>query len=171
MYRKRGYKMRQLMIILIVGCIVSTGLSQSQITETKKYDAPQNGPIIEKVQVERDYYNEMQRSAENKKKESPNLQSGKIAVVKDMERTNQKSKYHSAASAKPKQVLNTDRPNNFGQGKEQIYSKTKNRKKLGRVKGYAPREEMKKIDIHPPVSEEVLIQALGNPKPIQKQSK
>ncbi|NOQ96536.1 MAG: hypothetical protein GQ561_00065 [Calditrichae bacterium] len=162
--------MKNLMISIIIGGFIATGFSQSQKTETKKYDAPQNGPIIEKVQGERDYYSEMQRSAEKKKKESFNFQQGKIAVVKDMERTNQKSKYHSAANAKPKQVLNTNRPKNFGQGKEQIYSKNKTRKKLGRVEGYAPREEMKKIDVHPPVSEEVLIQALGNPKPIQKQS-
>ncbi len=163
--------MKKLMISIFIGSFIAAGFAQSQISKSEKNEALQNGPVIEKVQGERDYYSEMQRSAENKKKESPNLQSGKIAVVKDMERTNQKSKYHSAANAKPKQVLNTDRPNNFGQGKEQIYSKTKNRKKLGRVKGYAPREEMKKIDVHPPVSEEVLIQALGNPKPIQKQSK
>ncbi len=162
--------MKQLMMIVIIGCYISAGFSQNQVTENKKHDAPQNAPKVEQVQVERDYYNEMQRAAEKTKKESSNSWIGKTTVVKDMERTNQKSKYHSAANAKPKQVLNNDRPNNFGQGKEQIYSKTKNRKKLGRVKGYAPREEMKKIDVHPPVSEEVLIQALDNPKPIQKQS-
>ena len=125
---------------------------------------------MEQVQVERDYYGEMQRIAEKTKKESSNSWIGKTAVVKDMEKTNPKSKYHSAANAKPKQVLNTDRLKNFGQGREQINSKTRTRKKLGYVEGLAPKEEMKKIDVHPPVSKEVLIRALGNPKPIQKQS-
>ncbi len=162
--------MKQLVMSVMIGCFFITGFSQSQITNSKKYDAPQNGPKMEQVQVERDYYSNMQRAAEKTKKESFNSWIGKTAVVKDMERTNQKSKYHSAANAKPKQILNTNRSKNFGQGRDQINSKTKTRKKLGRVEGYVPREEMKKIDVHPPVSEEVLIQALGNPKPIKKQS-
>ncbi len=163
--------MKQLMIMnVLIGCLIVTGFSQSQVTESKKHNAPQNGPKMKQVQVKRDYYRDMQRAAEKKKMESPNFQLRKIAVIKDMEKTNPKSKYQSAANIKPKQVLNTDRPKNFGQGKEQIYSKNKTRKKLGRVEGYAPREEMKKIDVHPPVSDEVLIQALGNSKPIRKQT-
>ncbi len=162
--------MKQFMMIVIIGCYISSGFSQGQVTENKNHDELQNGPKMKPVKVERDYFDEMQRSVEKKKNESINFQPKKIAIVKDMEKTNQKSKYHSAVNAKPKQVLNTDRLKNFGQGREQINSKTRTRKKLGYVKGYAPREEMKKIDVHPPVSEEVLIQALGNPKPIQKQS-
>lgn len=158
--------MKQLMMNVMIGCLIATGFSQNQKTEKSKNDTPQKCPTVEKIQVEKNNSNDIQWS--NVK--NNDLPPGKIAFTRDAEKANQKSKYHSAANAKPKQVLNTDRPNNFGQDKEQIYSKTKNRKKLGRVKGYAPREEMKKIDVHPPVSEEVLIQALGNPKPIQKQS-
>ena len=167
---KKGYKMKQLIICVAIGCLVATGFSQSPTKNDKKDSAPRSGLKIKPVKVERDYYEEMQRSAEKQKMKSLDSQQEKTAVVKDIERTNQKSKYPSAVTAKPKQFLNSDRPKNFGQGREQINSKTKSRKKLGYVEGYAPREEMKKIDVHPPVSEEVLIQALGNPKPIQKQS-
>ena len=48
---------------------------------------------MEQVQVERDYYGEMQRIAEKTKKESSNSWIGKTAVVKDMEKTNPKSKF------------------------------------------------------------------------------
>ncbi len=162
--------MKQLIISAAIGCLIASGFSQSQITNDKKSNESSQGLKMKPVQIERDYYEEIQRSAEKQKMKSLDSQQEKVAVVKDVKRTNQKSKFHSAANIKPKQILNSDRPNNFGQGRDQINSKTKTRKKLGRVEGYAPREEMKKIDVHPPVSEEVLIQALGNPKPIRKQT-
>ena len=69
-----------------------------------------------------------------------------------------------------KKFLNSDRSKNFSHGKNRINSKTKTRKKLGYVESFAPREEIKKINVHAPINKEVLIQALVNPKPIQKHS-
>ncbi|MEE9119289.1 MAG: hypothetical protein V3U02_11955 [Calditrichia bacterium] len=162
--------MKKLMVGLIIGSFIAVGYAQSQISQSEKNVAPQNGPTIEKVKTKRGSTADLQQSTVKNIKESPDVPPGKIAFTRDTERTNQKSKYHSMSKINPKRILNTDRSNDFGRGKEQIYSKNKSIKKLVRVEGYVERIEIKKIEGHSPVSEEVLIRALGNQKPIQKQS-
>jgi len=152
------------MINLTIGCLIATSYSQSQTIESKKSKTTKNGPQMEQVQLKENYYKRMQRIAEKEKMKSLDSQAEKKVAVRIMEKTNHQSKNKSSQNAKPKQILNLKRPYNFGQGKEKFFSKTETRKKLHRVEGFAPREEMKKIDVHPQVSEEVMIRALGNRK-------
>jgi len=161
--------MKQFIISVIVGCFISTGLSQNQKIDDKSENT-ENGPKMKQVLVEIDYFNEMSRAAVKTKNESSNSWGAKTAVVKDMEKINSKSKYYSTENVKPQQIIITDGEIQFGQGKEQIYSKKKSRKKVGHVDGIAPREEIKKIYGHSPVSQDVLIQALGNLKSVQAKS-
>jgi hypothetical protein len=163
-------KMKKLMMTMIFGCLITAGLAQSQISDNQKNDMSQESPKVEQVEIQRDYFSDMQRSEEKKKRESFIQQSEKTAVVKDMDKTNSQSKIYSKESIKPNQIINKDGALNFGQGKGQVYSRIKRMKKIRRVEDIAPREEIKKIDGHTPVSEDVLIQALGNPKPVHSQS-
>jgi hypothetical protein len=162
--------MKQLIISLAIGCLITSGFSQSQKIQSEKLEQSTKGPKMKNVQVERDSFSDMQRPEEKKKKESFIQQSEKTAVVKDMDKTNSQSKIYSTESIKPNQIINKDGALNFGQGKGQVYSRIKRMKKIRRVEDIAPREEIKKIDGHTPVSEDVLIQALGNPKPVHSQS-
>jgi len=154
------------MIVFLIG----SGNAQSQKSAGQENDTSQNGPKIEQVETERDYYKDMQRSKEKKNKDSFSIQSKKSIVVKDMDKTNSPSKIYSSDSVKPNQIINRDGAIHFGQGKEQIYSKSRIQKKLARVEGYAERVEIKKIEGHSPVSEEVLMRALGNPKRVEAKS-
>ena len=154
----------------MIGCFIAAGFAQSKISESKKNDAHQNGLQVEQVETERDYFDDLQRSEEKKKKDSFILQSEKTAVLKNMEKTNSQSKIYSADNVKPNQIISKEGAIHFGQGKEQIVSRIKRTKKIGRVEGIASREEIKKINGHAPVSEEVLIRALGNPKRIEARS-
>jgi hypothetical protein len=158
--------MKKLMIGLIIGSFIAMGFAQSKISQSEKKEATQNGPTIKKVQNGKDNSNNTQRSTIK----NNDLPPGKIAFTRDAEKGNQKTKNQSMLKIKPKRVLNTDRSHDLGQGKEQIYSKIKNRKKLTRVEGYVERMEIKKIEGHSPISEEVLMRALGNPIRIKKQS-
>jgi hypothetical protein len=162
--------MKQIIISVAIGCLIATGLSQSPTKNDNKDNKPSYGLKVKPVKVERDFYEKMQRSAEKKKIKSFDFQPGTKAVVREMENPNTKVKYQSTANPKPKQNVNNNSSTTFRKGNGQIYTRTKARKKLSRVEGFAPREEMKKIDSHPQISEEVLMRALGNATRIKKQS-
>jgi hypothetical protein len=86
---------------------------------------------------------------------------------RDAKISKQKSASRSISKIQPRRVLKTDRSHNIGQKSDQIYSQTKFRKRLKRSDGYAQRIEIKKIEGYSPVSEEVLLRALGNVKPLK----
>ena len=92
--------MKQLIISAAIGCLIASGFSQSPITNDKKSNVSSHGLKMKQVQIERDSYDLMQRSAEKQKMKSLDSQQEKTAVVEDMERTNQKSKYHSMSKIK-----------------------------------------------------------------------
>ena len=153
-------------IIIMVVFIMGNLLAQKQIADNKKSDSEQNGPKVEQVEIERDYFSDMQRSGQ-KNKDVFKFQPEKTAVVKDMKKTNSSSKIYSSENVKPNQIIRVKEMNNFGQGKDQFHSQKKSGKKVNSVEGFAAREEIKKIEGHAPHSEEVLIQALGQPKPVK----
>ena len=159
--------MKQLIISLAIGCLIASGFSQSQKNQGEKLEQLTEGPKMKNVRVERDYFGNMQQSEKKIKKESFNRQSEKTAVVKDMEKTNSQSKIYSKESIKPNQILKTNRAIQFGQGREQLYSRIKRMKKIRRVEDISSREEIKKIEGHAPLSQDILIQALGKSKPIE----
>ena len=162
--------MKQLIISIIVGYFCVAGFSQDQIRVKKKNIATQSGPKIEQVQVKRDYYRERQRSVEKQKQESLKLETGMINILNGTGKTTLPSSYQPAVNVKLKRFLNKDGPKKFSNGNDQRNRTIVTIKKVGHVEGLAPREEIKKIDIHPPVNKKILLQALGNPKPIQKHS-
>jgi len=162
--------MKKVLISLAVGCLITTGFSQSQVTQSERIEQANDGPKMQNVQVDIDYYEEMQRSEEKSKMNSFLEQSEKTTVVKDMNKNNSQSKIYSAENLKPNQIISKDGAIDFGQGKEQIVTRTKRTKKIGRVEGIVSREEIKKINGHASVSEEVLIRALGNPKRVEARS-
>jgi hypothetical protein len=135
--------------------------------ETNKSDQPQTGPRMKQVHVIQDNIQDKQRIVEENNMKSSELQSGKLTVAQYREKTNSRIKYHSTPNLKPKQLLNNNQSSNIGQGKKQYFSQTKTKNKIRRVEGYAPREEIVKIQGHPEISQEVLIQSLGNVRPIK----
>lgn len=167
--RGRIIKMKQLIISIMVMFIIEGGLAQSQLTEDKKNDSPQEGPKVERVEIDRDYFGDMQR-AEQKNKDLSHPQTEKTVVVKDMDKTNSSTKYYSSKNNKPNQIIRTNEAIKVGPGNDQIYSRRKSTKKIGYVVDIAPRENIKKIEGHAPVDADVLIRALGNPKPVERQS-
>jgi len=162
--------MRQLIIGIILGYFCIAGFSQDQITVKKKNSTAQSGPKIEQVQVKRDYYRERQRSLEKQKQESLKLEPGIVTIPNGTGKTTLPSNDQPAVNVKVKRFLNKDRPKKISNGNDQINKTKVSRKKVGHMEGLVPREEIKKINVHPPISKEILLQALGNPKPIQKHS-
>ena len=159
-------KMKQLITSIVITFLIGSGFAQSKISDDKKNATTKDGPRIEQVEIERDYFSDMQPS-EQKKKDVLDSQQEKTAVVKDMEKSNSHSKIYSTENVKPNQIIRFNEAINFGQGKDQFHSQKKSRKKINSVEGMAPRENIKKIEGHAPVSEEILIQALSQPKPVK----
>jgi len=162
--------MKQLIISIILGYFCIAGFSQDQITVKKKNSTTQNGPKIDQVQVKRDYYRERQRSLEKQKQESLKLELGMKTIPNGTEKTTLPSNDQPAVNVTLKRFLNKDRPKKISNGNDQINRTAVTRKKVGHMEELAPREEIKKIDVHPPINKEILLQALGDPKPIQKHS-
>jgi len=158
--------MKKIMMTTI-GLLIGIGLAQSQSTDEQKIDSSQDGPKIEQVDTEQDFYGDMQKSAKKEKEQTVRSQQEKTALIKEMERTNPEFKYYPTEKVKSNKDLIRPKSDNFGQGKDQVFSRTKTTKKIGYVDGIAPREEIKKIDGHAPISADALIQALGNPKPVK----
>ena len=93
-----------------------------------------------------------------------------ITILNGKEKSTLPSNDQPAVNVTLKRFLNKERPKKISNVNDQINRTTVTRKKVGHLEGLAPREEIKKIDFHPPVNKEILLQALGNPKPIQKHS-
>jgi len=151
----------------MIGFFILSGFSQSQTDENNKSDLPQNVLKMRPVQIELDNFSVNQQPIVRLKDKPPSLIQGKLKFVRQIEKTNIKSKNLSRTNAKPKQILNTEWSGDLLPGNKQIYSKSRTTKKLGRVEGYVEREEIKKIIGHTPLSRELFLQALGNPKLIK----
>ena len=167
---KKGYKMKQLIISIAIGCLIATGFSQSPVNNDKKDSAPKYGLKMKPVQVKRNYREKMQQSVEKQRIKSFDFQSRTKAVVREMDNPNTKVKNSLTATQKTKQQVPENSSITFRKGSGKIYNHTKSRKRLNRVEGFVPREEMKKIDGHPPVNKDILRQALSNRKPIKARS-
>ena len=159
--------MKKLIIGLIIGCFVIMGFSQNQKTENKKTDSVPIGPSIEKVTSEKNDRHKGKQSITRNKKITPKTTRGKLSFSRDVKSSKQKSISRSISAIKPKRILRTDRSQNIAKKSEQIYSNSKSRKRLTRSTGYAERIEIKKMEGYSPVSEEILLRAVGNARPIK----
>jgi hypothetical protein len=162
--------MKRFLIYLAIGSFIVSGFSQSPAKKAKQESEPRHGLKMRPVEVEKDYYEVMQRSVNKQKTKSLDVQTRTKAVLKDMKSSSKKIEYQSITNPKRTQKLNENSPTRFKRDNGQLYLASKNRKKLGRVEGFVPKEEMKKNDGHPPVNEEMLKQALGNRKAIEARS-
>jgi hypothetical protein len=159
--------MKVLIISITLVCFLTIGFTQDRKEVSIKTDHLSNGPRMNQIELKKDYYKDMQRIVKDKKMISTNLQSGKLSVSPVMSKRDSKVKYQSTADPKPKQNLKSDSYVNFGQNKEQYFSRVKSGHKLNRVKGHAPREKVVKIENHTQYAQEILIEALGNTRPIE----
>jgi hypothetical protein len=163
----KGYNMKIFIVALMVGFINTIGYSQSLEKNRDVSDATIPGLKIKPIQIEEDFYDQMQRNIEKNKMKTSVVHSGKTSIIKDIGKTGTRIKYRSTADPKPKQFLGNNQSRNIGQGNKQYFSQAKAKNKIRRVKEYAPREEIVKIQGHPKISQEILIQSLGNVRPIK----
>jgi len=159
--------MKLLIVLLLLGLLVTLGFSQNPGESKDVSDAARSGLKMKPIQIEKDYYEQMLRNTEKKKMKTRTVHSGETAIIKDISKTSKKTKYHSTANPKPKQILKNNYSPNFGKDRVQYFSRIKTKNKLQRVDGYVQREEIKKITGHPQYDQEILIEALGNVRPIK----
>jgi hypothetical protein len=159
--------MKLLIIFLIIGCYMTAGLSQNDKSKKMKIKILPKGSVIENVNSTK----KDNKSKINKKnldeKRSTISSKGKLSISRTVKNSKQKSASTSMSELRAKQILKTDRSRPIGRETEQLYSNTKHRKRLVQGDGLAERIEIKKIEGHSPVSEEIILKALGNVRKIE----
>ena len=147
----------------------SLAIAFSQNLENNKSDlnTSKSGLQVKPVQIEEDYYKEMQRITEKNKLKTRKMHSGKTPIIKDRTTIHARVKYRSEESLIPKRMLKHNTSGKFSRNNQQFKSRIKGRNQLNRVEGYAPREEVVKIDSHPQYDPEILYQASGHTKSIK----
>jgi site-specific recombinase XerD len=144
--------------------------SQDQISEKNNNSITKTDPKMNQVQLKLDYYMDMQKIEKDKKENTADRLSRDLKAVTKIVKSDSKIKYQSSSDVIPKQILKKDNSGTFGQEKVQYRSQKKIKNSLRRVEGYAPREEVVKIDGHPLYDPEIIYQAMGHTKLIEASS-